>query len=126
MSAHFLPVNEYANHKVKFRFEKFSSDGEAYTLHFSLDGCKTWKQVERFSDVYQSGRHNPEDEWRPKLIFIDDIDRNLETWKKKIVTYSDFYYEFIAADVRNYEQALVKYEEHQAKVLNRPAVINGF
>ena len=126
MSAHFLPVTENAHLKVKFRFEKFSEDGESYTLHFSLDDGKTWKQVERFTDIYPSGRRNPENEWRPKLIFIDDIDNKLEQWKKSIVTYSDFYYEFIAADVRIYEDALAKYEDHKTKVLNRPAVINGF
>lgn len=126
MSAHFLPVNEYAHQKVKFRFEKFTEDGESYTLHFSLDDGKTWKQVERFRDVCMSGRRNPEDEWGTKLIFIDEIESKLEKWKKSIVTYSDLYYEFIATDVHQYEQALVQYQEHQAKAKNRPAVINGF
>lgn len=126
MSAHFLPVNEYAHLKVKFRFEKYTDDCESYTLHFTLDDGKTWKEVERFTYVSLSGRLDPKDGWGPKLIFIDEIDRKLEKWKKSIVTYSDLYNEFIATDVHQYERALAEYEAYQAKVRNRPAVINGF
>ena len=126
MSAHFLPVNEYAHQKVKFRFERYTDDGESYTLHFSLDDGQTWRQVEQFTYISLSGRSDPNDDWGPKLVFIDEIERKLEKWKKSIVTYADLYNEFIATDVHQYEQALAKYEEYQAKALNRPAVINGF
>lgn len=126
MSKHFLPVNEYGHHKVKFRFEKYLDDSDSYTLHFSLDDGNTWKQVERFKDIWADGRNNPETEWGPKLIFMNQIQSDLEDWKKNIVSYSDFYEQFIARDVRKYEEALANYKDKQEEIRRMPSVINGF
>lgn len=123
MAQHFLPVDEYAHLKVKFRFENYLGNGESYTINFTLDDGKTWHQVERFKNVWH-GKKNPNDEWGVQLVFIDEINAKLETWKKRIVSYSDFYEEFVAQSVRDYQHSLEMYNEFMKR--HFPKVINGF
>lgn len=125
MSQHFLPVDEYAHHKIKFRFTRYFENSKSYKIEFSIDGGNTWRVVERYKDLWD-GEKDPDDEWGEELVFADDINTKLDYWKKKLVTYEDLYYEFLAHSVRLYEAAMAKYKNYTEKTNQLPNIINGF